>query len=397
MEIEEIQSSRPEIDYPIHGIAKGAFEAVEQAFRRNFEPGAEEHEIGAAVAVFHKGELVVDMWGGWTDTALSKPWREDTLVGMMSVGKGIGAMVIHLLADRGVLALDEKVAHYWPGFATAGKDGVAVRHVLDHRAGVPVVDGLWKGALLDQRAMADGIARQAPALKPTAEAGYHVLTYGYILSELALRTTGMTIGQILDTELTGPLKAAYGFGLTSEQLSRCAHLIVGTEGTILDPSLAPPGSLLSRLWDQMPEGLTFNETEWRQAEIVSANGHGTARGVAQLYGTFMSGTIAGRQVFSETTIERATSVQHQLVEQVMGRSYRQGLGFVLDSPPILKFAGSQTAYGHHGVGGSVGFADPAAELAFAYAPNRLHRYRVDNGPRAGSLIEAAYAAAAQSK
>jgi len=389
------QINRRDIDYPIDGYCDPRFERVAEAFRRNFSGDAAEWEVGACVAVYHLGRPVVDLWGGYLDEDCTTPWRRDTLVNMMSVGKGIGAMCIHLLAERGELDLDAPVVKYWPEFAQSGKEKVLVRHVLDHRAGVPIVDDLWPGAIYDQDAMAEALAKQEPALVPGQQAGYHVLTFGFLLNEIARRVCGRTVGQILREDVAGPLDADYAIGLPERDLDRCAEFVVATEGTILDRAALPPDSLLSRIWDQTPPDLTCNEVEWRRSEIVSANGHGTARGVAKLYAAFTAGGLDGVCLWSPRTVARAISEQHRLVEQVMGRTYRQALGFVLDSPPVLWLGGQPRAFGHHGVGGSVGFGDPDRALGFGYAPNRQHQNRVDNGPRAGALIQALYESLAE--
>jgi CubicO group peptidase (beta-lactamase class C family) len=137
----------------------------------------------------------------------------------------------------------------------------------------------------------------------------------------------------------------------------------------------------------------YNTLAWRKAELPSSNGHTNARALARLY-AFLAhgGTLAGQTLMSSTSVRRATAVQHEQQEQVFGRSYRQALGFLRNSPPIAPMGPNEEAFGHHGVGGSIGFADPKAQLAFAYVMNKMHQ-RLDVGPRAGRLVAAAYACA----
>ena len=54
-----------------------------------------------------------------------EPWREDTLVETRSATKGVTALCLHMLVDRGAVDLDVLVRHYWPSHSTGQR--------LDHR------------------------------------------------------------------------------------------------------------------------------------------------------------------------------------------------------------------------------------------------------------------------
>ncbi len=386
---EEVAARRESDTPPVSGWCDPRFEQVRDAFISNFGVHAVEPEVGAAVTLYHRGELVVDLWGGYADAARTRAWERDTIVLMMSVAKGIAAMCVHVLVDRGLVDLDAPVATYWPEFAAAGKAELPVRFLLDHRAGLPVVDGLYRGAIYDQAAMASALAAQAPVWTPGESSGYHVMTYGYLLNELVLRVTGRDLGQFLREELAGPLGADYMIGLRDDELERCAEFFAAETGTVLNVAEMEPGSLLARVYDQHPDDWSLNDVAWRRSCIPSATGHGTARGVARLYAAFAGdGEIDGVRVISRSGVEAAVAQQHHLPEVVMGRRYHQASGFVLNSPPIVTF-GSDRAFGHHGVGGSIGMGDLGERLGFCYAPNRMHA-RHDNGPRARGLLRAVY-------
>lgn len=375
-------------EFPIHGHCAPGFAAVREAFETNF---AVEEESGACVSVVLDGKTVVDLWGGWRDREMSLPWQRDTIVCMMSVAKAVSATCTHMLVDRGLVDLDAPVARYWPEFAQAGKEGVLVRHVLDHRAGLPVLtERLHSHAMFDHALMVAALARQEPLWKPGTQAGYHVHNQGFLLDEIMRRVDGRTLPQFLREEVSGPLGLDYQFGLSQADQARCAEFMQATEGTIFAARNGNPEKILSRAWDQLPDPLDLNSREWREATITSASGHGNARAIARLYGALArGGELDGIRLMSMATRDQAITEQHNMVEVMMERPYHQALGFLRTSPPIVWMGPGQRSFGHHGIGGSIGLGDPDAKLGFSYAMNKMHA-RHDNGPRAGRLIEAVY-------
>jgi CubicO group peptidase (beta-lactamase class C family) len=375
-------------EFGIHGECAPGFEAVRDAFETNF---LAEEEVGASVSVVLDGRKVVDLWGGWRDAACTRPWERDTIVCMMSVAKAVSATCLHMLVDRGQVELDAPVARYWPEFAENGKQAVLVRHVLDHRAGLPILtEKLHPLAMFDHTLMVRALAQQAPLWEPGTKAGYHVHNQGFLIDEILRRVDGRTLPQFLRDEVTGPLGIDYQFGLSEADQARCAEFLMATGGTIFAARNGDPDKILSRAWDQLPDPLDLNSRQWREATITSASGHGNARAVARLYGALArGGELDGVRLMSPATLEQAITVQHNMVEVMMDRPYHQTLGFLRSSPPIVWMGPGQRSFGHHGVGGSIGLGDPDARLGFAYAMNKMHA-RIDNGPRAGRLIEAVY-------
>ena len=380
--------SKGELVFAIHGQCAPGFDAARDAFEANF---ATDDEVGACVSVVLDGRTVVDLWGGWRDRAMSQPWARDTIVCMMSVAKGVSATCLHMLVDRGQVALDAPVAQYWPEFAQNGKAGVKVRHVLDHTAGLPVLnEKLHPLAMFDHALMVDALARMAPLWEPGTQSGYHVHNQGFLIDEIVRRVDGRTLPQFLRDEVAGPLGLDYRFGLDAADQARCADFIQATEGTIFAARNGDPAKIISRAWDQLPDPLDLNSAQWREATITSASGHGNARAVARLYGALArGGELDGVRLMSAATIDRAITEQHNMVEVMMQRPYHQALGFLLSSEPIVWMGPGHRSFGHHGVGGSIGLGDPDARLGFAYAMNKMHM-RPDNGPRARRLIEAVY-------
>lgn len=375
---------------PIAGICDPRFAAVRDAFTTNF---TERGDVGAAVAVSVGGRVVVDLWGGWADAACRRPWLRDTLVDFFSVTKGLTTICALRLVDQVLVDLDAPIARAWPEFAAAGKERITLRHVLSHRAGLPALrDPLPDGAMLDWPVMVAALERQAPWWEPGSAHGYHVNTFGFLVGEVVRRVTGASLGAILRDQIAGPLGADVHVGLPASEHGRVADF--------LWPKGAVPGSSKPTSADELmrwnaywnPPGLSgagwVNTPAWRAAELPSANGHGSARGVARVYAALArGGTIGGVRILSPAVLESAVHEESCGPDRVLQRSSRFGVGFQLTQPerPLGPNPG---AFGHFGTGGSVGFCDPEAEVAFGYVMNDLGP-RWQN-PRNRALIDAVY-------
>src|SRR5205085_4213185 len=208
---------------PIDGRCDPRFAAVREAFAQNF---ADRGEVGAAVAISIGGRPVVDLWGGWADVPRRTSWRSDTLVNFFSVGKGLSAVCVHRLVERGLLDLDAPIARHWPGFAAAGTDAISLRDVRSHRAGLPAVRApLADGTMLDWDAMVRALEAQSPWWTPGTAHGYHVNTFGYLIGEVVRRVTGATLGTLLRAEIAGPLGADVHIGLPLAEHHRVAEFL----------------------------------------------------------------------------------------------------------------------------------------------------------------------------
>src|SRR3954451_1478612 len=173
----------------IKGSYDDLFTAVPSALAGMLDDG----DAGASVAVFVDGEPVVEVWGGFADADRTAPWQQDTITNVHSVTKTMTALCALVLADRGDLDLGAPVCRYWPEFAAAGKQGVLVRHVLAHTAGLPD----WTGPveeLYDWTAAARRLAASATPGAPGAAGGCHPLTQGFLVGELVRGITGQTLG-----------------------------------------------------------------------------------------------------------------------------------------------------------------------------------------------------------
>ena len=400
LDVEDVVEARGAA-FPVRGTVQERFRPVLEAFATNFR---EEDEVGAACSIMIGGETVVDLWGGFRDGARTDPWDAATTVCMMSVAKGITGIVFNMAVDRGLIDLDAPVARYWPEFAQNGKGGILVRWILDHRAAIPVLttNPLWPGAMFDREAYVAALAEQAPLWEPGTQAAYHVHNQGYLLGEILRRVTGDTIGPFLRREVTDPLRAEYHIGgMSAEEQAHVAEvmpnmgarLFAAKEVALPEPGAAWDGGTLRPLaFRQNPDEPwydTLNSKVWREAEIASGNGHGNARGVARIYGALTRGELGGVRLMSRAGLERMIAEQHNQTELLQERPYHQALGVLLNSPGAVFMGPNPRSFGHHGIGGSIGFGDPDAGIGFSYACNKMHAVG-DNGPRARRLIEALY-------
>jgi CubicO group peptidase (beta-lactamase class C family) len=386
----------PEYESLIHGHCDPRFAAVRTAFEENFR---DRGELGAAVAVTVGGETVVDLWGGWADAARTRPWERDTLVNVWSTTKGPTALCAHVLADRGLVNFDAPVAAYWPEFAAAGKEKVLVRHLLSHRAGL---SGLREphslADLYDWELTCARLAATEPWWEPGTRSGYHALTYGFLVGEVVRRVSGLLPGAFLEREVTGPLGVDFTVGLPEQEAGRVAELVHAPaarsgEQAAVFARLAP--AAIAALTNPAVGAAQANTPGWRAAEIPAANGHGTARAVAALYGVLAGrGTYDGRRVLSPEAAERVREGQGSCRDLVLGAGFEReteaGLGLWL-SGPNGSYGPNPRAFGHDGFGGSCGLADPEAGVSLGYAMNRMGPHIADD-PRKMALVKALYSA-----
>ena len=370
---------------PIEGTCNARFAALRDAFAAGFAAPAPQRETGAALCVMVGGRVVADLWGGHRDAAGREPWQRGTRVNMMSVGKAMLALTVHMLADRGVLDLDAPVAMLWPEFGAAGKQDLRLRWLLDHRAGLPHAAGAAAGEAHDWDRMVARLAAQAPLWEPGTTPCYHTLTYGFLLGEVVRRATGLRFAEAFQRMVAGPLGAAYGFCLDASEQAECATFI-------LPPgAAAEPGSLAAKSYAGLDAAEDRNSARHRAAELYAVNGHGTVRGIARIYAALaVGGALDGVRLLSGETLSRATTEQWRGAEALTGKPSRMALGFRLPDATTMVGPGPR-AFGHGGRGGAIAFADPDLQLAFAYAPGRAFPGGSGESPHARRMRDAIHA------
>ena len=356
------------MDVAVSGHCDARFGAVRDEFTRNF---AERGEVGAAVCVVLGGATVVDLVGGWAVEAARVPWRHDTLVDFYSVGKAFVALLALQLVDGGRVGLDEPIAAVWPEFAAGGKEGATLRHALCHRAGVPAIrEPLTDDDLWDWSTMAGALAATEPWWEPGTRHAYHTNTYGHLIGEVVRRVSGETCRDRL-AALAGPLDADVHVGVPPGERRRCADVLFAAPGppAALDDSLVGDARMEMLSYFNPPGYSSMgvvNTPEWRNAEVPSTNGHGSARGVARLYAALLE---PGRLLSSDLLAE-AVSAQSTGYCPILHEDVTFGLGFK-PTVPRRPFGPNPGSFGHFGTGGAVGFADPVGGVAFGYVMNHV--------------------------
>lgn len=363
---------------PISGFTAPGFEPVRAAFQANFDEG----DLGAGFAVVRDGEVLVDMHGGFADVAKTQPWTATTLVPVYSVTKPVAALVIGLLADRGVFDFDAPVAAVWPEFAAHGKGAVTLAQALSHQAGVPgfvapIDPVLW----LDPPALSAAIAALEPMWPPGTANGYHAMTIGYILGELVRRATGRTLGTVLREDIAAPAGIDFHIGLPDSEHARCAQMKKPTAFAALPDTLEAKVAFL-KPWSAPNRG----GAEWRRAEIPAANGHGTALATARLFDAFANrGRIDGMAAVSERVWSALTQPRIEGQDRVLPFVMTWAAGVEIDRR--CEYGPQPSAFAHSGMGGAAVWADPVTGVACAYVMNKQSNVlRAD--PRAQRLIAA---------
>jgi CubicO group peptidase (beta-lactamase class C family) len=358
---------------------------------------------GAALAVYHRGERVVDAWGGTRD-ATASPWERDTRVMGFSCGKGVAATLLHTLVDEGRADYDAPVAEYWPEFASAGKAAITLRQLLSHQAGLyrltDIVSDFWSA--LDFSAMAERMAAARPAHAPGEAIGYHAITFSWLVGELIQRIGGARLAAQLEARIARPLALdGLYFGLPEEEFARCAELMQAHEpltlfhtgigvaaplvralslGRVrlddLRASLVPPASGLLLSW---------NDRRLRRACLPSSTGVFTARALAGMY----AGLLDGR-LLSPRGLASASAVQVHGRDRVVNIQHEWRLGY-----HGIRIVGRESAsvFGHCGYRGTGAFADPERELSFAFLHNAKDGLDALGGPRFQRLAALALACA----
>jgi CubicO group peptidase (beta-lactamase class C family) len=378
----------------IEGLCDPRFQRVQDALAESFTRFG---ETGASLALTLDNRPVVDLQAGHVDTARTKPWKPDTIANVYSTTKGMTAICALRLVDQGRLDLDAPVAKYWPEFAQAGKETLKVRWLLSHRAGLPAVaKPLAPEAMYEWETMTTALAEQKPWWEPGTKHGYHAVTYGWLVGEVVRRITGKSLGTYFRDEVAGPLGADFHIGLGPEHDARVADLIPPPPPTpdqtdLLSLIMNEPESMLAKTFtNPLVQIHEVNSRAWRGAEIPAANGHTNAHALARVYGALACGGVAaGVRVLSPAVIELGYTEQSDGMDEVLPLHTRIGLGFFL-STPTEKLGPNPRSFGHGGMGGSLGFADPDTGLGFGYVMNEMHSGLWLIDPRPAALIEAVY-------
>ena len=364
-------------------------------FEENFTASG---ELGAAVSVWQHGRPLLDLHGGFRDARRETPWSADTIVLFWSATKGLGAAcLLHVLQERGI-ALERRVAEFWPEFAHGGKAEITIAQLMSHSAGLCAFDE--KVDVLDDGAVVEALERQPPLWLPGNAHGYHARTFGYLLDELTRRISGTPIGSYWREVFAGPMQLDIWIGLPESEHARVATMYAAKAGKPPQPEqfyrdLATAGTLVRKTFTS-PAGLHsvsgINAPNIRALSNVSFGGIGSASSLAKFYAMLANGgELSGRRFFSAETIALMTTALASGIDRVFQIPTAFSAGFMKDPPDAQRkiFGASSSAFGHPGAGGSHGFADPENGIAFAYVMNQMEQSLLPN-EKSLRLVEAIY-------
>ncbi len=393
----------------VHGSTHPAFRPVRDEFLRSVRQGT---ELGASLAVWHEGELVVDLWAGLRDREAALPYEADTLTTMFSTTKGMVAICFLMLSERGLFDYDAKLSTYWPAFSSSDKRQITGRMLFNHRSGlIGLKEPLTIAQLERAQARVEDpqardevtsiLERARPVWEPGTSQGYHAVTYGLYAAELFTRITGESIGTFFRREVAGPLSADVYIGLPEALEPRVAknyaptsrdRVRLGLPELVahgLSGQTAPEGRILVDIlrkgdsWFAFhePQELgqsaveNFNTRRVHALELPWGNGLGSARGICRVYSALANGgSIDGvRVVRPETLAPLAERQSWSSRDRVLKRAMGWTQGFVKEDPGVFSNT-STTSFGHPGAGGALGWCDPRRKLAIGYVTVKMDHH-----------------------
>ena len=384
------------------GTVAPGWEPVEAAFHDNFESG---EEVGASVAVYHRGAQVVELYGGSFDDTSGAAYDANTLQVVFSTTKGITATAVAMCVDRGWLKYSDTVVQHWPEFAAHDKGEATVAQLLSHQCGLFSVQGdISLAEALDWNTITARLADTKPEWPIGTTHGYHALTYGWLAGELVRRVDPQHrgIGQFVQEEIVKPLGLDLWIGLPDALESRVAPLVgtpIATESddpalkAMLEMFMGPNsngGRALMLNGAFAGEGM-FNRRDVHAAEIPAANGITNARSLARMYAATF-GSVDGVQLITDNVrdVARTTVTPEGEPDACLLMPTTFGMGY-MTCGQFTPYAGPGS-YGHPGAGGSVAFAQPERQLGFGYVMNQMAQ-NIAGDLRAQRLTEAAAACA----
>ena len=380
----------------ISGACDPQFAGVLAEFRTNF---AERKEVGASVCITHHGRTVVDLWGGLAKPDTAEPWTRDTVSIVYSCTKAATALCLHMLVEQGLVTYETLVGDIWPEFAVGGKEATTIGMMLAHTSPVPhVTDPIKPGGLADWDYMTARVAAEPAHWVPGTRQGYHGVTYAWTVGQIVRLVSGMPLGEYFQQHVAGPLGLDFHISLPEAEEGRVAPMIapdpaeVNFGSAFFRAATTQPGSLPNLFLTNLG-GADFNSREIHAAEIGSANGITHARGLAGMYAPLANGGGALLSADRVHRMGRVSAATHS--DAVLFQPMRFAMGFMTSTDNRATGGDSlilgESAFGHVGMGGSIGFADPALGLSFGYTMNRMGAGILLNA-RGQSLIDAAYRA-----
>jgi CubicO group peptidase (beta-lactamase class C family) len=369
---------------PITGEVDPRFSDVRQVFENNF---LLRNEIGASLCVIVDGQVVVNLSGGWLSKEKSRAWSPSTLVNSFSVGKGILSILHALALTNARVSPDDYVESIWPQMSSSPVGQLSLRQLSAHQAGLPAIHApLDPSDLYEWDTMTQVLCEQEPFWVPGSSHGYHVNTFGFLVGEIVGRLNRSMPSALLKPLMPWVQNEMFWGVPISRQLD-IATLYWYEEEATKKVDTAPQDSLVHTLAYNNPTNFSgassVNTSAWRSSVHPSTNIHTTAFAVANAYESVRSKSLP----ISPSILQEATATTSRGADLMLGTETHFGMGFQLPTP-TRRFGPQDSAFGHYGAGGSVGFCDPVSQVSFGYVMNQMGKGWQNS--RNQALIEATF-------
>jgi CubicO group peptidase (beta-lactamase class C family) len=371
--LDEVTTHGTEATPEPHGATREEIENlwghIEDVYRTGMHPALQ-------VCVRREGEIVLDRSighasGNGPDDPPSASKRKvdlETPINIFSASKAVTAMLVHKLAWKGVLHLDDWVSDYIPEFARHGKERVTLRHLLAHRAGLPNLppDALDLDLLGQPDRVLELMCDARLSSRPGRVLAYHAVSGGFVLGAVVERATGKGLREVLREEIADPLGLHWlNYGVSQEHIDDVA--VNASTGS------APPWPfdliLRRALGASLSECVYLsNDPRFITGVLPSANIFTTAREMSTFFQCLLDGGLHdGNEVFSRRCIRHAVAEQSwREIDFTLIAPIRYGLGFMLGSKSYGLFGkDSEHAFGHVGLSNVFCWADPERKLSVA--------------------------------
>jgi CubicO group peptidase (beta-lactamase class C family) len=368
----------------MNGQCEEKFESVKKLFEVLHNSNREK---GSSFAVYKDGEPIIDLWSGYADADEKKIWERNTLATVWSTTKGVAAITCALAVERGLLDYKKKVSDYWPEFGVNGKEDITVEMLLSHQAGICGAQTNEVNDFYDQELMASKLASMTPIWEPGTASGYHSMTFGWLTSELIKRVTGKTLGTYFREEIANERDIDFYIGLPQSEEYRTAEMIPFSREENKQNNGEQPNEAQKASGSGPNLLKTQNTRSWREAEIPSANGQGSACGLAKLYSLVVPSDPA-LKILQDDTVSEMTRSRIEGRDMVLGVVTRWGAGFVMNMHKVI-YGPVERSFGHSGFGGSCAFGDPENKLGISYVMNQMKNNFAADG-RSVALIDETY-------
>ncbi len=291
----------------------------------------------------------------------------DTPFCVYSAAKAVTTTVVHMLAERGYFALDDRVCDYLPEYTSHGKDRTTIRHVLTHSAGVPFATGPRPS--LKRMNDSEYTRRKLTELKPIHRPGrvhiYHGLTWGPLMREIVSAATGQNIRDILAAEILDPLGFRWtNYGVAKEDVSLVAPSHV--TGKPLPAPIA--AAFRTAVGGTMQQIIPFSNTPLFLTGVIPSSSTVSNADELSRFAEILrrGGELDGVRVMRTETLRAAVAPCRRLRPDVATglAPMRWGTGYMLGSARFGPFGrDSPAAFGHTGLTNVAVWADPERELS----------------------------------